>query len=176
MLTINCSSTTRVGRIYLSFIVVSNKATLQTVAFINQGAGAGETRYVIQPTGMQVSSQGSNLNPADMAKYKSILGISSFTVENNASLPRFYSVQFSSGTGEVLVNATGSNYSYLANNYLFLKADECSGCLGYNLYDSSRNTCVSFCPSSSYVEMGECKYCPAGQHITATGCVSCGPN
>lgn len=74
------------------------------------------------------------------------------------------------------MSATGSNYLYVANNYLFFRTEDCSGCLGYNLYDTSRNTCVSFCPSNSLVELGQCKYCPVGQHLSAAGCVSCAVN
>lgn len=55
-----------------------------------------------------------------------------------------------------------------------IKTDDCGGCLGYGLFDTSVNSCVSFCPTNSYLEMNQCKYCGAGQHLSnGNTCVTC---
>lgn len=154
---------------------MNSKTSVQTVAFLNQNTSSGESKYLISTNGLQLST-GSALAAADMASFKSLLGLSSFSIDNNSTLGRSFSIEFSSATAEVMVNTTGSNFTYLANSYLFLKGEDCAGCLGYSLFDSARNACVAFCPSNTFLELGQCKYCPAGQHLSSTGCVSCQAN
>ena len=170
------NSTVQIERIYFSFVVINSKSPAQIISFLNQTATTGESKYLISPNGIQASTSTGTTTPTDLTKYRSISGLSSFSIDNNAAIPRAYYVQTNLNTGEVSVNTSTYKFNYLTNNYLLLKTDDCAGCLGYNFFDSASNNCVSFCPTNSYIELGQCKYCAAGQHLSGNVCITCGAN
>lgn len=180
ILTINSSSTTQIDRIYLSFVVFdyTPRSNYKTVPFLNLTAYPGESKYLFTIDGIQLSTfaKSSSIVPVDMSKYSFLYGMTSFSMENNPQFPRFYSMDINLATGDAVSNTTSSNFTLIRNNFFFLKTTECSGCLGYSLYDSLRNSCVSFCPTDSYVELGVCKFCPSGTHLSGSTCITCGGN
>ena len=109
--------------------MINSKSTAQVISFLNQSVPSGESKYLISPSSIQASAAASTTAPSttattaatsttttpvtptstttipttttttDLSKYKPFFGLTSFSIDNNSTIPRSYLAQITLATG-----------------------------------------------------------------------------